>query len=65
MHQKEKIALEITAKIASVNNTVNIGNKKTDILILFYFILFYNLCHMTGLTHRASCSFTGNLLMQY
>jgi hypothetical protein len=26
-----------------------------------YFILFYNLCHMTGLTHRASCSFTGNL----
>ena len=31
----------------------------------FYLFLFYNLCHMTGLTHRASCSFTGNLLMQY
>ena len=24
-------------------------------------MFFYNLCHMTGLTHRASCSFTGNL----
>jgi predicted metalloprotease with PDZ domain len=28
--------------------------------LIYLFILFYNLCHMTGLTHRASCSFTGN-----
>ena len=38
---------------------------QTGSLIFYLFILFYNLCHLTGLTHRASCSFTGNLLMQY
>jgi hypothetical protein len=34
------------------------------IFLLLLLFFFYNLCHMTGLTHRASCSFTGNLIEQ-
>jgi hypothetical protein len=50
------------SKFTQQDNHYNLLVKQAQIDGYFiYLFLFYNLCHMTGLTHRASCSFTGNL----